>query len=254
MLTYFDAALNGEWLSSLDESVYVLDVQERAVERVVSSAWEMKNGSRFQKRLRSSLSVTVMLYIPQPDPNKRAEVLQSVQAWARKGGTLEVNYRATQTLHVKCEALPLASPIGKWTEQLRLTFTAYEFPFWQTRDASVVTITDHGSMLPAGAVDEMPCDVRISNNGSAAVTSVRISAGETFLAFEGINLPVGGVMEITHDQRGILSARIGQQSVLNTRTVDSSDDLLVSGSEKNSIAVSSNGSVTARFTVRGVYP
>lgn len=254
MLTYFDAALNGEWLSELDESIYVLDIQERAVERVVSSAWEMKNGLRFQRRLRSSQSVTVVFYITTPDPNKRAEVLQDIQAWARKGGLLEVNSRTDQTLQVKCEQLPLVTSASKWTDQLTMTFTAYEFPFWKDRTAASVTITEQGSLLPGGAVDEMPCDAKITNTGTAAVTSLRVSASDTFLAFEGISLPTGGALEITHDEKGILYARIGSQSVLNDRTTDSSDDLLVSGGEKNLLAVESNGSVSARFAVRGVYP
>lgn len=254
MLTYFDAALNGEWLSALDESIYVLDVRDRAVERVLSSAWEMKNGLRFHRRIRSSLSVTIVFYIATPDPSRRAAVLQDIQAWARKGGTLEVNARTDQTLQVKCESLPLITSASKWTDQLTMTFTAYEFPFWRDRSPATVTISANGSMQPGGAVDDMPCDVKITNTGSAAITSLRVSAGETFLAFEGISLPAGGALDITHDEKGILYARIGDTSVLNARTTDSSDDLFVSGGEKNALSVTANGSITAKFTARGVYP
>ena len=254
MLTYFDAALNGEWMSSLDESVYVLDVHENAAEKVLSHEWDMRSGSRYGGRFRTSLSVTVLFYIIQPDPYLRAEVLQLVQDWARKGGMLEIGGRSGQTLFVKCENPPLMQSASKWTDVLQLTFTAYEFPFWRGMNSANVTITENGSIYPGGACDEMPVDVTVKNIGKTAVTRVRLSVNESVLEFTGISIPADKTLVVQHDQNGVLSAKIGDESILIRRTDESSDDLLAFGGDENSLSVSSDGSVSARFSVWEVWP
>ena len=59
MLSYFDAAINGRWLSDVDESVYVIDVKEQSKEQTESVARTMVSGSRFIRKIRHSLSVII---------------------------------------------------------------------------------------------------------------------------------------------------------------------------------------------------
>lgn len=253
MLTYFDAAVNGEWLSGLDENLMVIDVQESEKKSVTTADKPVSNGQRFIRSQRKTLSITVRFVIADADAFRRAYVLQLVQAWAQNGGRVEVNYRENQFLVARCDALPSLASANVWTGEMTVVFTAYEFPFWVGHDEAAVTISGSGSISPGGIYDRIPCDVRITNKGSAPITAVTVSANQTSMTFEGISLPSGASMEITHSEQGILNAKIGDASVLANRTDTSSDDLLVSGGTNNSISVSSDGSVSAAFRARGVY-
>lgn len=253
MLTYFDAAIGGEWMSSLDENLLVIDVQESEKKGVATADRPFADGQRFIRSQRKTLSVTVRFVIAEVDPSRRAYVLQLVQAWAQKGGRLEVNYRENQYLMARCDALPSIASANEWTGEMNVVFTAYECPFWLSHDEASVSITSSGSISPGGVYDRIPCNVKVTNKGNAPVTQVTVTANQTRMTFEGISLPVDASLEITHDARGVLSARIGEASVLASRTENSSDDLFVSGGTNNSISVSGNGSVTATFKARGVY-
>lgn len=253
MLTYFDAAIGGEWMSSLDENLLVIDVQESEKKSVSAVDKPLADGQRFIRSQRKTLSVTVRFVIADADPSRRAYVLGLVQAWAHKGGRLEVNYRENQFLMARCDDLPSLASANVWTGEMTVVFTAHEFPFWLSHSETSVSITESGSISPGGVYDRIPCDVKIVNKGSAPVTAVTVSANQTSITFEGISLPPGAALEITHNEQGILSAKIGEASVLARRTETSSDDLLVSGGENNSISVAANSSVTATFKARGVY-
>lgn len=253
MLTYFDAAIGGEWMSSLDENLLVIDVQESKKKSISTADKPFADGQRFIRSQRKTLSVAVRFVIAHADPSRRAYVLGLVQEWAHKGERLEVNYRENQFLLARCDDPPSLTSANVWTGEMTVVFTAYEFPFWLGHDEAAVTISGSGSISPGGTYDRIPCDVRITNKGSAPVTAVTVSANQTSMSFEGISLPPGAALEITHSEQGILSAKIGEASVLARRTDTSSDDLLVSGGTNNSISVAANGSVTAAFKARGVY-
>lgn len=253
MRSYFDIAVNGEWLSGIDESVYVLDVVENPKENIYSISQTAFNGSRFIRKTRQSLSVTARVFIAQQDPQRRAQVLQFVQGWANCGGRVEVSYRTGQYLTAVCDEPPTLVSANKWTDPLYVVFTAYEFPFWRSEDKTNVSIASTGSIKPGGVSKSMPCDVTITNTGNSEVTQLTVTAGETRLSFANVSLPAGGKLEIMHDESGLLSAKIDDVSILINRTEESSDDLLVSGGVNNSISVSSDGSVSALFKAWGVY-
>lgn len=253
MLSYFDAAINGRWLSDVDESVYVIDVKEQSKEQTESVARTMVSGSRFIRKIRHSLSVIISFYITEREPQRRADVLQYVQEWALSGNQLEVDYRNGQRLIVVCDNPTALSSANAWTELLTITFSAYEFPYWVDQTGTTVTTSGSGQMRPSGQYQHAPCDVSVTNKGSSAITNMIIRSGETSITFDGISLPAGGKLEIVHSLNGLLSAKIGGQSILANRTDSSSDDLLVSGGRQNDISVSADQAVSAVFVAWGVH-
>lgn len=256
MVTRYDAAINGTWLSEVDESVIVTDVQEQAQERISTGERPLRSGLRFIRRKRESLTVSILFVIWEQDVERRKEILQKVLEWiagADGGGYLEVNDRDGQRLYVQVSRTPSLASALRWTDELTLELAAYEQPFWTDSDYVRTSTSSAGSLYVPGA-GETPCEADVTNTGGSAVTYVTISAGDTSMTFSGISLSAGQVLSISYDARGVLSARIGSASVLPMRTESSADDLNVRCGQHNSVSVSANGSVTATFKARGVYP
>lgn len=138
-----------------------------------------------------------------------------------------------------------------WQEQMQAVFTAYELPFWQDITPSRETITANGSLFVPG-IGEAMCDVEVANKGSSAITTLTLTCGDTEMIFSGISLAKGETLVLSHDDLGLLSAKIGNTSVLNKRTAESDDDLIAMCGQYNTITVS-GGTVSAVFKARGVY-
>lgn len=60
-------------------------------------------------------------------------------------------------------------------------------------------------------------------------------------------------MMLSHDARGLLTARIGGTSVLGKRTAASSDELELEPGKNAALSVTTNGTVSTTFEVRGRY-
>lgn len=256
MITRYDAAIGGTWLSEISDSILVTDIREDpAKTKTVTAEKAVSSGMRFVRQLRQSLSVTVLFVIWEQDVERRKEILQRVQAWT--AGTpdgparLEVNDRRGQRLLVRCTQLPVVSSALNWQEEFQAVFTAYELPFWMDDEYSRATITSSGSLFVPG-VGETLVDVDVTNNGNSAITALTLACGDTSFAFSGISLAKGQTLSISHDERGLLSIKIGSTSVMPNRTADSDDELVAMCGAYNIIAVS-GGNVSAVFKARGVY-
>lgn len=253
MKTYFDIAVNGEWLSGVHESVMVSDVHENEVRQTDAAEKPVSFGSRFVRSARKSLSVTVSFAIAERDPQRRMEVLKLVQDWAIAGGAVEVSYRDGQRLYAVCDNPPALASANKWTGLLEAVFTACDVPFWIDTAETRAAITKSGSIHPGGSQLTVVCDAAITNTGSGAISRVEIITDASSVVFDGILLPAGGTLNITHNEKWVLAAKIAGESVLAKRTEQSSDDLYLTGGTKNNISIAADGSVSAVFKARGVY-
>lgn len=254
MISRFDVAINGTWLSEVDDSIIVTDVKEEKPRTSTNTAEKAVGaGSRFIRHERESMSVSVSFVIWEQDVHRRKEIMQRVQEWTGASGVnhLEINDRAGQRLCVRCTELPSMPSALNWQEQMQAVFTAYEMPFWQDITPSRETITANGSLFVPGMGEAM-CDVEVTNKGSGAITTLTLVCGDTKLVFSGISLAAGKTLELSHDDLGLLSAKIGNTSVLNKRTAESDDDLIAMCGQYNTITVS-GGTVSAVFKARGVY-
>ena len=251
MTTQFDCALDGILLSSLDESICVLDIREDAPKLRTTSLIQYPEGHRLLQQQRESLSVQIRFSIHEEDPIRRREVAQAVHAWAAKGGLLTSSDRPGQQMAVLCTGYP-ATAAEDWTEVLTLVFTSARVPYWE--DAELTAVVGSGTMTltAPGTAKSTPVDVQIVNNAGMPLTKLMIRCGDTQMAFDGIEFTAGSSFLLTQST-GTLIARIGGKSVLPCRTPDSDDALLVPCGTSCTVSASADGALQTGFAVRGRY-
>ena len=118
MMTRYACRLNGIDLSSIDPTIYVLDVSTVSpVRDLVTTPLAGRSGQRITKRTTNSLSVEVKFEIHEQNTVRRALIAEKVTEWAILGGILTTNDRPERRLHVICETLPNFSAL-RWTNSL----------------------------------------------------------------------------------------------------------------------------------------
>lgn len=252
MRTRYECALNGDTLGAIAPEVMITDISE-ADPRVdiQTQTRPHRAGMRLVGMLRQKLSVVISFVIWERDVDRRKEICQRIQYWARQGGYLSINDRDRQRLHVVCEALPtLASALG-WTNIQKITFSAYDFPFWEDELTEKKEIQGAGTFFVPGTAAEAFVSVKVTNKGGLA-SGVKVAVADTFMTFSGISLPQNGVLDIGYDENRTLYAKIGNVSVLANRTPESDDDLIAKCGERNAVSVD-GGNLSALFSARGVY-
>lgn len=255
MMTRYACRLNGIDLSSIDPAIYVLDVSTVSpVRDLVTTPLAGRSGQRITKRTTNSLSVEVKFEIHEQNTVRRALIAEKVTEWAILGGVLTTNDRPERRLHVICETLPNFSAL-RWTNNLTMTFTAFEIPFWESEYPRNATLDGNGEaqMIAPGFADDSRVWASVTNAGTGAITTVDLKAGQTALHFSGLALPSGSVLEVGTDEHGVFYARIGNESVLSKRTAESSDELRLEAGKFGKLSVSTDGKAKTRFGVRGYY-
>lgn len=256
MRTRYIVALDGMELSEIAPEILVTDILHGApVRELKTSQIAGRNGQLFTRAITSSVSVTVYFEIHTPDVRRRAAIMEDVQRWAMPGGFLTVGDRPDRRLRVLCESLPGIGSALKWTSTCSIGFTAYDVPFWEDEMPTKVTISGNGnkSMFVPGFAARAGVEASVKNTGSGAITSVTLTAGDTSMTFSGISLAAGKTLVLAHDERWLLTAGIGEKSVLAKRTASSSDELELEAGKTATLAVSTNGTAATTFEVRGRY-
>lgn len=251
MTTLHDCSLNGTLLSSLDERLCVLDVTESPPEmrRTTHALWG--GGEALLLDERAALEIRVCFCIHEEEPVRRAEVLQSVRAWAARGGLLATADRPGLQLQVICAALPGLSA-DSWTEALTLAFRSARAPYWEAATATRITTADAALLTVPGTADATPVEAAVINTGSADITTLTLQCADTRLVFDGLTLPPGELFMLTLSE-GTLVAWVNGESVLKYRTAESDDLLLVPCGEECTVYATSDGSLSATFSARGRY-
>lgn len=256
MIGRYDAAINGTWLSEIDDRIVVVDVLDDAAKnRVVTVERSSGSGLRYVRTQRESLTVTIQFVIWEQDVDLRKELLLRVQRWAADSvgdvARLEINDRRGQLMYVRASEIPSVGS-AKWTDSLSMSFTAYEMPYWMDAEYAKVEVTEGGWLFAPGFGHAF-CETEATNTGEDPVTAVTLSTGDTSITFEGLSLAPGEKLVVSYDRYGRMHAMIGDASVLPNRTPASSDDLVVLCGARNSVSVQSDGSMSVVFKARGVY-
>lgn len=251
MKTQFDCALDGVLLSSLNESICVLDIREDAPAMRTAALALHPEGQHLLHQQRESLTVHAVFAIHEEDPTLRREAMQAVRAWAAKGGLLTTSDRTGLQLAVICTSLPSASS-EDWTETLTLTFRSTRIPYWEDAAPTSALGSGEQTLTVPGSADFAPVDVMLINEGAEAVTSLTLHCGETQMTFEGIALEAGGIFAMIQTS-GTLMAKISGQSVLACRTADSDDLLLAPCGTPCTVSASASQPLQANFAARGRY-
>ena len=163
MTTSFDCALDSILLSSLDAAICVLDIREEAPRLRTSALALQQEGRRLLRQQRESLTLHITFAIHEPDPVRRRTVLQSVQAWAARGGFLTTTDRPGQRLSVVCTAFPAMSA-EDWTEALTLTFTSTLVPYWEDAEEAFASGSAVLTLNIPGTAASTPVDVVVIND------------------------------------------------------------------------------------------
>lgn len=256
MRTRYTVALDGVELESVSPEIYVTDIAYGApVREIKTMQLAGRNGQVLTGTTTGSVSVAVYFEIHERDVRRRAEIMEQVQRWAMAGGMLTTGDRPERRLRVVCESPPVIGSALKWTQACSIGFTAYAVPFWEDAYPTRVTISGNGSksVYTPGFAAPACVECEVKNTGSSAVSTVSLSAGQTSMQFTGLSLAAGQTLVLAHDERGLLTARIGQTSVLAKRTAASSDELELEAQQLSSLSVTANGTASTTFSIRGRY-
>lgn len=256
MRTRYLAALDGVELSAIAPEIIVTDITHNAsVREVRASDIAGRNGKLYTRTVTSSAGVTVSFEIHTQDVRRRAAIMEDVQRWAMPGGVLTTSDRPDRVLRVVCESLPTVGSAQKWTGISSIGFVAYSVPFWEDEAPRRVIITGNGSksLFVPGFAAPASVEATIKNTGSGTISTVTLTAGDTSMTFTGLALKAGQTLTLAHDARGLLTARIGGTSVLAKRTAASSDELELEPGTTAALSVSTNGTASTAFEVRGRY-
>lgn len=256
MRTRYMVGLDGVELSSIAPEIIVTDITHNApVREVRASDIAGRNGKLYTRTVTSSTGVTVSFEIHTPDVRRRAAIMEDVQRWAMPGGVLTTSDRPDRVLRVVCESLPTVGSAQKWTGICSIGFVAYAVPFWEDEAPRRVSITGNGSksLFVPGFAAHASVEATVKNTGSGTISSVMLTAGETSMTFAGLALGAWQTMTLAHDARGLLTARIGGESVLNKRTASSRDELELEPGKNAALSVTTNGTSSTTFEVRGRY-
>lgn len=109
-------------------------------------------------------------------------------------------------------------------------------------------------MLPNGTAPICFLEAAVVNRGSTSASQLVITAGDTVFRLNAPELiPANASLSIGYDDQGFLFIRSSSTNLLQSRTADSSDDLLLTPGRPNTITITCDQPVTASLKARGLY-
>ena len=251
MISRYEAYMDGTSLSSLDNSIYVLNIQPGEINKqITTNKVAGRVGSRIMKNEAVSTSVTVFFEIHEYDTVKRQAVCQKVQKWAN-GSVLTVSDRPDQRMRCVCSSYPHANA-KEWTEPLSVTFVAYNPPYWEENNETSVTSTgtDQSVYVPGNASESLvSCTVTVGSS----LSSITLAVGEKSITLNGLSAAANDEIEIGYNENNVMYITLNNSSILDKRTGASDDDLTAVCGEYNTFAVTTSASVSAVFKTRGCW-
>lgn len=276
----YDVTLRGASMSEVDDAIIIRDIVEmQPTEDRHDTKRAMHAGTRAASVIRRTLPIKVVYVIREYDSTKRAEIMGKIVQWVGTGGELTISTRPGKRLFVKPDKTPHLESSLKWTEDLELTLTAYEQPYWEDAAETTNPKSDSGSAYVnsvwseahqkyvaatvidvPGNVEKVPVCVSFYGNGDDPVTHIKLVADDTFFELEGIEVGpgmFGGLVMIDYDNESTMfdTLRIydiyNDVSLLAKRTAESNDDLLVRCGHTNQLYAYADAPVAVTFSTRG---
>lgn len=245
--------INGVGLSALDSRIRIAAIAENAAKLTQNTAELPRGGTWVGDTKRSSLDIVASVGLFAPKHNERTELMNKVLSWANGGKELRLSYRQHQRLICRLSRLPQFQT-DNWASDVDLTFTAYGCPFFEDEYPIAATLTgtsENGSLQLPGNADGAIVDCLVSNTSGGAVDTLRVECNDMKLEFAGLNLPSGKTLTISHDEFGILSVKTSDG--LGKLSCRSGDDLLAAKAGGNTVRLTADRSVTAKFSARGLW-
>lgn len=271
-MVLYDASINNVSIHTLAEEIILRDIVENPADMDIQTAKRaMHAGTRETSRTRRKLDIDLVLVIYTQDSRRRNEVCSLIAEWANAGGWLTVNTRPGLRLHVRPTKLPAQGSALRWQEDITLTLTAFEQPYWEdeadTARINLNTVWDETSGIyvesniikPSGNIGKVPVTCFAYNMGDAALTHLKIVVDDTMMEFKNMDIEGGGVFggwfSLGYTDDDILQIKNlrddDDSSLMRYRTAESSDDLLARCNVNNQIHVYSDSTVNITFYARG---
>lgn len=268
----FDAHLDGVSMSSLADEIIIRDIVEQPpTEDRQTAKRSLHAGTRLISSVRRTLPVQIVYVIRAYDPARRAEIADLIAGWAGKGGNLTISTRPGKHLNVSTADMPRVGSSLKWAEDLTLTLTAYEQPYWEDVDPVTLSVPDttipegseyyyfEGYYQASGNVGKIPATCALMNKSTSdPLTYLKIvfPDSNTFIELSGMQVKPNGRLWIGYDSNDILTIT-GQtetnpyESLLKYRTAESSDDLLAVTGDFAECRIYSDAPVSGMLYIRG---
>lgn len=261
MLLRFDAINGGAKFSEIAEEVILLDIIEDPAEmNVQTSPLAGGPGMLVSSATRKSLTVRLVYVIREMDPVRRAELRDKVARWAYQASQLEISTRPGKQLSAKAYIPTAQGSALRWTDELTITFTAYQLPYWvDSQVTGEIHSTDEFGLIgavaitPNGADVAIPVSCVVAPSEPGTLTDFEIGVGNTKIVLSGLEVingmvEVDGFNEYREDSLYIESAtghdmRIRDnngKSYLHTRTASSNDTLMAVQGIRNVIYAKAN--------------
>lgn len=255
MTSRYEVTLGGVKMSSLNKNLLILDVSYIDPE-ISRQEYQIANldGLDYGRKIYKRRSVTVTFELHIYSISIRNAACQAVIAWAKNGGTLQINDRAGQYLTVECTQFPEISSVKNWTDPLEIVFSTVGNPYWNANSQKTLTISGksaNGKLTLDGNAGNALVSVDVT--AVAAITSLQVVVGNTKLKLTGINIAAGKTVKIDYISGRFLRIRVDSTSLLSKLDPSSSDNLQAVCGSTNSVSVSASAKVTAAFKARGLF-
>ena len=254
MISRYEAYMDGIALSSVNPKLLILDIAHAvSAESLTTDSIINRNGLILQKSRRAKTSVSILFELRIYDIAERQQALQEVQRWA-SGKVLETNDRKGQQLYVHCDSFPVISSALKWTDELQMTFSSYEKPFWLEKTPAVLTLaagtSGSGTLYVPGNAGKALVEVTVTPSSGTMANCTLTVAGRT-ITLTGVNATASNPLTIRYDDMDIQSIKVGTTSVLDKRT--GVDDLLAECGKTTAFSFTASSSASVSFSVKGVW-
>lgn len=254
MMSRYKVWLNDESLEEISPLVYISDISYSGVSpSFVTNKIGANDGQLTIDAVGYDTNTIVVSFsVREYNTAARQRIVQDIVKWASMGGWLKTSDRPGQMIYVRCAKYPAVGSVLRWTNALSVQFTAFDYPFW-------VDVTPETVELDSGDEEDIfvpgfrQTYVEASIVPSETLTGFTLEAGETFMEIDGVSIPADQAITIKYsDAHHILSIESAGVSLLDKRTPESSDDLiLVPGT--GTVYFDCATSAVCTVFVRGVY-
>ena len=245
---------------------------EPGISRSIETAGD-NDGGIITRAFRRSASVTVTFGIYVYNTADRYEACEKIKTLCAKGGTIITNDRPGKALYnCVCEQYPEIDSARDWTAPLTMVFSAYAFPYWQNTAETTKSLTSKktsatmavpGNAPNANVIAEVTAKAQFVPSGTIYDSStplLTLGIGSTKLMFN-YNMKQNNYLLIDLDSNNNLRARVYETkssmkligSVLANIIPSSSDKLLATPGENNTVSIEAVKEVAVTFRVRGAW-
>lgn len=252
--------LNNIGLQDIDPSIIVHDVSYQA-NPIDAKTFDLPkfHGSRLMLRRFGVGIVTVAFEIHEYSQIFRQSILERIVAWAMTGGALTCDDRPGKRLYVACTGAPAIDSTQKWTNQLSITFTAFDNPFWEDINPIQTELTGtnvSGQIYGIGSAVGPYIEVKAVCS-SGTLSSITLNVGSTSIKLEEIVIISGYPLWIYYDAKHVqhIVRRHGdsESSLMTNRTTSSDDDLIANLGVYTPVSFVADNASTVTFMARGLY-